>query len=100
MTHGVVEQYSNLARRGGDGLGLSDPRRKPPVEGPERGVGPPNGYGRKPAATLPERFVRDDSTLPPEILLFGARPSQEVKCLALGQAERLSPHSAISFSAR
>jgi hypothetical protein len=28
--------------------------------------------------------VRDESTLPPEILLLGARQSQEAKCFALG----------------
>jgi len=32
--------------------------------------------------------------------LLGAKHSQEVKCFALGQAERSSPHSAISFSDR
>ncbi len=41
-----------------------------------------------------------DSTLPPEILLLGARQSQEVKCLASGQAERSVPHSPTSLSAR
>ena len=44
--------------------------------------------------------MRADSTLPPEILLCGARLSQEVKCLALGQAERSVPHSPTSVSAR
>jgi hypothetical protein len=44
--------------------------------------------------------VRDESTLPPEILLLGAKQSHEVKCFALGQAERSSPHSAMSLSAR
>jgi hypothetical protein len=38
--------------------------------------------------------------LPPEILLLGDKQSQEVKCLALGHAERSGPHSATSFSAR
>ena len=33
---------------------------------------------RSAAARLPERCVRDESTLPPEILLLGARQSQEV----------------------
>ncbi len=55
---------------------------------------------RSAADRLPERRVRDESTLPPEILLLGARQSQEVKCSALGQAERSSPHSAINLSAR
>src|SRR5215213_1938279 len=49
---------------------------------------------RNSAATrLPERRVRLDSTLPPEILLCGARPSQEVKCWALG----ISRDDAASF---
>ena len=48
----------------------------------------------------PDRRVRDESILPPEILLLGASPSQEVKCFALGQEERSSPHSAISFKER
>jgi hypothetical protein len=32
--------------------------------------------------------------------LLGAKPSHEVKCFALAQAERSSPHSAISLSDR
>jgi hypothetical protein len=52
------------------------------------------------AARLPDRRVRADSTLPPEILLLGARQSHDVKCLALGHAERSVPHSLISLSAR
>ena len=55
---------------------------------------------RSAEARLPQRRVRDERILPPEILLLGAKPSQEVKCFALGQAERSSPHSAISFSER
>lgn len=43
--------------------------------------------------------MREDSTLPPEILLPGARQSQEVKCLALGHALRSVPHSPTSFNA-
>lgn len=45
------------------------------------------------AARLPVRLVRDDKTLPPDILLLGARQSLELKCFALGHAERSSPHS-------
>ena len=55
---------------------------------------------RSDAARFPERRVRDDRTLPPEILLCGARHNQDVKCFALGQADRSSPHSAISLSVR
>src|SRR3954464_1609151 len=51
------------------------------------------------AARLLERRVRDDRTLPPEILLLGARLSHDVKCLAVGQAERAVPHSLTSLSA-
>ena len=46
-------------------------------------------------ARLSQRRVRDERILPSEILLLGAKPSQEVKCFALGQAERSSPHSAM-----
>ena len=53
---------------------------------------------RSAAARLPERRVRDESTLPPEILLLGARQRHQVKCFALGQAGRSSPHSAIDLS--
>src|SRR3979490_434226 len=38
------------------------------------------------AARLDDLRVREESTLPPEILLPGARHSQEVKCLAVGHA--------------
>jgi hypothetical protein len=48
----------------------------------------------------PDRRVRDESILPPEIVLLGAGPSQEVKYFALGQEEGSSPHSAISFKER
>lgn len=51
------------------------------------------------AARLDDLRVREDSTLPPEILLPGARQSQEVKCLALGPAFRSVPHSPMSLSA-
>ena len=52
------------------------------------------------AARLDDRLVRDDSTLPPDILLPGARQSQDVKCLALGHARRSVPHSPTSLSDR
>jgi len=52
------------------------------------------------AARLLVRRVFDDSTLPPEILLCGASPSHEVKCLAVGHADRLVPHSPTSLRAR
>src|ERR1700733_4064647 len=51
------------------------------------------------AARLDGLRVREESTLPPEILLPGARHSQEVKCLAVGHALRSVPHSPTSFSA-
>ena len=104
VTYGVVEQHGDLARRGGHRLGLADASREPPVERAQRGVGPSNSYTaarrRSAAARLPQRRVLDDSTFPPEILLLGAKPSQEVKCFALAQAERSSPHSAIGMPGR
>src|ERR1700688_2228800 len=52
------------------------------------------------AARLLLRRVAEDRIFPPEILLRGANESQEVKCLALGHAERSVPHSPTSLSAR
>src|SRR5258708_12933392 len=55
---------------------------------------------RKSAADrLEDLRVREESTLPPEILLPGARHSQEVKCLAVGHALKSVPHSPMSFNA-
>src|SRR3981189_571330 len=51
------------------------------------------------AARLEDLRVREESTLPPEILLPGARHSQEVKCLAVGHALKSVPHSPMSFNA-
>src|SRR5271168_5564006 len=51
------------------------------------------------AARLDDLRVREESTLPPEILFPGARHSQEVKCLAVGHAIRSVPHSPMSFNA-
>jgi hypothetical protein len=51
------------------------------------------------AARLDDLSVREDNTLPPEILLPGARQSQGVKCLALGHALRPVPHSPTSINA-
>src|SRR6516225_3348490 len=48
VTHGVVEQDSDLACGGGDRLGLADARREPPVESAQRRVSPSDGYGGKP----------------------------------------------------
>jgi hypothetical protein len=38
VPHGIVEQDCDLARRGGDRLGLADARREPPVEDAECGL--------------------------------------------------------------
>src|SRR5712672_4788969 len=51
------------------------------------------------AARLDDLRVREESTLPPEILLPGARHSHEVQCLAVGHALRSVPHSPMSFNA-
>jgi hypothetical protein len=73
----VVEQYCNLARRGGYSLGLADARREPPVEGASAVAVRPTvtaASRTRAAARLPERRVRDES-LPPEILLLGEHRS-------------------------
>ena len=79
MPQRVVEEHRDLAGGGGDRLGFADARRETAVERSQRRVGAPNRHGGKPqaaaAARLLERRVRDDSTLPPEILLRGARPA-------------------------
>src|ERR1700712_4631662 len=53
----------------------------------------------KAAARLDDRRVFDESSLPPDILLPGARHNHDVKCLALGHAARSVPHSPTSLSA-
>ena len=103
MTQRVVEQHGDLSGRGGDRLGFAD--RAPTTDDRMR----PSAVSLRPtvvaasrnnaAARLADRRVRDDSTLPPDILLLGARQSQEVKCFAVGQAVRSVPHSPISLSA-
>src|SRR6202034_4296807 len=45
------------------------------------------------AARLDDLRVREERTLPPEILFPGARHSQEVKCLAVGHALRSTPRT-------
>ena len=43
VTQGVVEQDGDLARRRSDRFGFADARRKASVEGPQRGLGAPDG---------------------------------------------------------
>src|ERR1700722_947336 len=45
VTHSIIEQDCDLARRSRYRLGLADARREPPVECAQRGVGPSNSYG-------------------------------------------------------
>src|SRR3954471_11318090 len=102
MAEHVVEEDRDLARRCGDRLGLADAGRQTAVEGAQRRRRGPTAAAASrssAAARLPERRVRADSTLPPEILLWGARLSHDVKCLALGHAARLVPHSPTNVSA-
>lgn len=54
---------------------------------------------RSAVARLEDRRVREDSSLPPDILLPGLRQSHDVKCFALFQARRSVPHSATSYRA-
>jgi hypothetical protein len=51
------------------------------------------------AARLAEGGVRQLSRRPPEILLFGAKVSQEAKCFSVGQRRMSVPISAMSGSA-
>jgi hypothetical protein len=87
VLHGIVEQHCDLARRGGHCLCRRRPvrcrfvpRLRQQAAGAPR-LGSPNG-------------VCATRALPPEILLLGARQSQEVKCLGLGaQQSSKSPAS-------
>src|SRR3954469_14250389 len=82
MAEHVVEEDRDLARRCGDRLGLADAGRQTAVEGAQRRRRGPTAAAASrssAAARLPERRVRADSTLPPEILLWGARLSHDVK---------------------
>jgi hypothetical protein len=79
MAQGVVEEHRDLASRDG----LADTARQAAEEGAQRRIRTSDRHRRQPhsdAARLPERRVREDRTFPPETLLLGARPSQEVKC--------------------
>ena len=51
------------------------------------------------AARLAVRLEALESTLPPEILVPGQRPSQEAKCLALLKRDKSGPTSAMTFRA-
>lgn len=100
----IVEKNGNLAGRRRYGLLLADAPCQASVKSAEGGVTSPNRGGSQPqqrrgAARLEDRRVRDESTLPAEILLPGARQSHDVKCLAEGHALRSAPHSPMSFNA-
>lgn len=99
----IVEQNGDLACSCRNRLLLADAGRQPSIECPEAVSVRPRVMAAsrsKAAARLEDRRVRDDSSLPPEILLPGARQSQEVKCFALGHAIRSVPHSATNFNAK
>ena len=51
------------------------------------------------AARFAERRVLVFSTLPPDILLPGAKVSQDVKCFSVGHRRMSIPHSPTSFKA-
>ncbi len=90
VTERVVDQHRDLARRRGDRLDLADSRGQPPVKAPSAvWVRPTAPAASRTAAPRPDcRSGACGSATAPEILLCGARPSQEAKCWALGQAAR------------
>ena len=51
------------------------------------------------AARLEQRLVALDKTLPPEILVSGHSPSQDVKCLTEGKRRKSGPISLMTFRA-
>lgn len=100
----VVEENSNLACGRPDRLLLTNPPCQTPIKCAERRVTSTYRGRCQPqksaAARLDDRRVLDESSLPPDILLPGARQSHEVKFLAVGQARRSVPHSPTSLSTR
>ncbi len=94
----IVEKEGNPACGRRDGFLFSNTPCQPPVECAKCSVAAANRSNA--AALLDDRRVREESTLPPEILFPGARQSHDVKCLAVGQARRSVPHAPMSFSAR
>ena len=103
MAQRVVEKYRNLSCCCSDSLRLPYPRREASEKAPSAVSVRPTVTAAKrnsAAARLLERRVLADSIRLPDILLLGAKESHEVKCFAVGQAERSVPHSPISFRER
>lgn len=94
----VVKEDGELACRRGDSLGFPDSGRETAVERTECGLVFPIFTATMRSTTvtpLENRRVFELSTFPLEIVLPGARVSQDVKCFAVGHLLMSSPHSAI-----
>src|SRR6266516_1194211 len=103
MANSIVKEDRDLSSCRCNCFCLSDPCRQAAIKAPNAVSVRPTVVAaslNSAAARFPEGRVRDDRILPPEILLPGANESQDVKCLALGHAERSVPHSLINVSAR
>src|SRR5438093_7732390 len=96
----AVDQDGELAGGRGDGLRFPDAEREASIKAPRAVcVLPTASAARRSAAAarLADGCVRDPSRRPPEILLFGARVSHEVKCFSVGHRAMSVPISAMSL---
>ena len=97
-----VDQDSQFTRRGGDRFGLADAEGQAAKNAPSAVCVRPRFMAarrRMAAARLADGCVRLLRSRPPEILLFGASVSQDVKCLSVGQRLMSVPISESSRSA-
>src|SRR6059058_6048202 len=84
----AVDEDRELAGGRGDGFGLADPVGQASIERAQRRLGASRfmaAMRKIAAARLAEGCVFELRSRPPEILLWGARVSQDVKCFSVGQ---------------
>ena len=96
------DDHGELSGGGGDGLGFADAAGEAAVEGTEGVIAPGeahDGEAEVLAARLAEGWVAEPRSLPPDILLWGERVSQEAKWLGEGQRLMSSPISEMTCSA-
>ena len=98
----AVDENGELSSGGGDGFGFTDAIGETSIVGAESGLCTPEAecaMRRMPAARFAEGCVFELRSRPPEILLLGARVSQEVKCFSVGHRFISVPISASKRSA-
>ena len=76
VSQGIVKQNSDLAGRRSDRFGLARPCCQSSINSTASGIAEPNR--KRAAARLEDLCVREDRALPQDILLPGARQSNDV----------------------